>query len=114
MRNLLLKGEMFLVGAINEQPWDSDIPAVASGFVEQLKFVTKTLAIIFFAIIATLGTLYLLLLGVQKALAKDPEKHKKANENMVGVLKGIGYATLLSFALPVLLGIVYGILISKA
>ena len=55
-----------------------------------------------------------MLLGVQKALAKDPEKHKKANENMLGVLKGIGYATLGSLALPVLLGIVYGILISKA
>lgn len=114
MRNLLLKGEMFLVGAINEQPWDSDIPAVASSFVDQLKSVTKTLAIIFFSIIVTLGGLYCMLLGVQKALAKDPEKHKKANENMVGILKGIGYATLLSFALPVLLGIVYGILISKA
>ena len=55
-----------------------------------------------------------MLLGVQKALAKDPEKHKKANENMLGVLKGIGYATLGALALPVLLGIVYGILISKA
>ena len=27
---------MFLVGAMNEQPWDSDIPAVASSFVDQL------------------------------------------------------------------------------
>ena len=114
MRNLLLKGEMFLVGAINEQPWDSDIPAVASGFVEQLKMVTKTLAIIFFAIIATLGTLYFILLGVQKALAKDPDKNRVANERLVGVMKGVGYGTLGALFLPVILGIVYGILISKA
>ena len=114
MRNLLLKGEMFLVGAINEQPWDSDIPAVASGFVDQLKSVTKTLAIIFFAIIATLGLLYFMLLGVQKALAKDPDKNRVANERLVGVVKGVGYGALGALFLPVLLGIVYGILISKA
>ena len=114
MRNLLLKGEMFLVGAINEQPWDSDIPAVASGFVEQLKSVTKTLAIIFFSIIVTLGGLYFMLLGVQKALARDPDKNKVANERLVGVMKGIGYGTLGALFLPVILGIVYGILISKA
>ena len=114
MRNLLLKGEMFLVGAMNEQPWDSDIPAVASSFVDQLKSVTKTLAIIFFSIIGTLSVLYLMLLGVQKALAKDPEKNKIANERLVGVVKGVGYGALGALFLPVLLGIVYGILISKA
>lgn len=114
MRNLLLKSEMFLVGAINEHPWDSDIPAVASGFVEQLKSVTKTLAIIFFSIIATLGLLYLMLLGVQKALAKDPDKNRVANERLIGVMKGVGYGALGALFLPVILGIVYGILISKA
>lgn len=93
--------------------WIQDLPSTATTFLDKLNKITQIIAAALFAIFASCGVLLIILLGVKKALAKKPEEHAQAKENLTNLIKTIFITGCIAAALEPILGIVYGIMIAR-